>query len=110
LPEYRNLGVGKKLLMSLEKELIKNNISAIETVAKRFNDDMDIEEYVNSPVIPVKFLIKNGFYVKKNDELYPLLRLDLSAISMVKDFIKTRFAFRNVLSERVEKSPVNFKN
>lgn len=110
LPEYRNLGVGKKLLMSLEKELIKNNICAIETVAKRFNDDMNIEEYVNSPVIPVKFLIKNGFYVKKNDEFYPLLRLDLSAISMVKDFLKTRFAFRNVLSERVEKSPVNFKN
>jgi ribosomal protein S18 acetylase RimI-like enzyme len=110
LPEYRSLGVGKKLLMSLEKDLIKNNICAIETVAKRFNDDMDIEEYVNSPIIPIKFLIKNGFYVKKNDELYPLLRLDLSAISMVKDFLRSKFAFRNILSERVEKSPVNFKN
>jgi len=110
LPEYRNLGVGKKLLISLEKDLLKNNICAIETVAKRFSDDMDIEDYVSSPIIPIKFLIKNGFYIKKNDELYPLLRLDLSAISMVKDFLKTKFAFKNVISERVEKSPANFKN
>lgn len=110
LPEYRNLGVGKKLLLSLEKDLIKNNTGAIEAVAKRLNDDIDIDDYINSPVIPIKFLIKNGFYIKKNEEVYPLLRLDLSAISMVKGFLKAKFALKNVLAERVEKSPVNFKN
>jgi len=108
LPEYRNLGVGKKLLITLEKELVKNNVRSIETVAKRLNDDIDIEEYVNSPVIPIKFLIKNGFYIRKNDELYPLLRLDLSAISLVKGFLKTRFALKSIAQERTEKSPVNF--
>ncbi|MBN1298212.1 MAG: GNAT family N-acetyltransferase, partial [Actinobacteria bacterium] len=110
LPEYRNLGVGKKLLISLEKDLIKTNVCSIESVAKRIIDDIDIDEYVNSPIIPIKFLIKNGFYIKENDEVYPLLRLDLSTISMVKEFLKTKFAFKNVLSERVEKSPANFRN
>ena len=91
LPEYRNLGAGKKLLMSLEKDLIVSRVNSIESIGKRLNDDMDIDEYINSPIIPVKFLIKNGFYIKKNDELFPLFRLDLSALSLVKGFLKDRF-------------------
>jgi len=110
LPEYRNLGVGKKLLISLEKDLIKNKISAIETVGKRLNEDMDIEDYVNSPIIPVKFLIKNGFYIKENAEIYPLLRLDLSTISIAKEFLQSRFALKNIVLKRAIKTPVNFRD
>ena len=72
----------KNCLMSLEKDLIVSHVNSIESIGKRLNDDMDIEEYINSPIIPVKFLIKNGFYIKKNDEFFPLFRLDLSAFHL----------------------------
>ncbi len=77
--------------MSIEKDLIKAKISSIESIGKRLNDDMDLEEYINSPIIPVKFLIKNGFYIKKNDNLFPLLRLDLNSIAKV--FLEGRLFF-----------------
>lgn len=109
LPEYRNLGTGKKLLMSLEKDLIISRINSIESMGKRLNDDMDIEEYINTPIIPVKFLIKNGFYTKKNDELFPLFRLDLSTLSFVKGFLKGRFALKNLALERAVKSPATIR-
>ncbi len=108
-PGYRNLGAGKKLIISLEKELIRNKIKSIEAIAKRINDDMELKDYINSPLIPVKYLIKNGFYIKKNDELFPLLRLDLSALSMAKEFLKARLAFRGLALEKAVKSPVSFR-
>jgi GNAT superfamily N-acetyltransferase len=109
VPEYKNLGIGKKLLMSLEKDLIKNKIGSIESLGKRLNDDLELEEYINSPIIPVKFLIKNGFYIKKNDDLFPLLRLDLSAISLAKEFLKSKLAIKNLVLERAVKTPVIIK-
>jgi hypothetical protein len=109
LPEYRNLGAGKKLLMSLEKDLIVSRVNSIESIGKRLNDDMDIDEYVNSPIIPVKFLVKNGFYIKKNDELFPLFRIDLSALSLVKGFLKGRFSLKNLALERAVKSPATIR-
>ena len=107
MPESRNLGVGKKLLMSIEKDLIKDKIGSIESIGKRLNDDMDIEEYINSPIIPVKFLIKNGFYIKKNDNLFPLLRLDLNSIAKV--FLEGRLFLKNLVPERVVRAPVAIK-
>ena len=70
---------------------------------------MDIEEYINSPIIPVKFLIKNGFYIKKNDELFPLFRLDLSTLSLVKGFLKGRFDLKNLALKRAVKSPATIR-
>lgn len=108
-PDYRNIGVGKKLLIELEKDLIDEKIRAIESVGKRMDDDLDIEEYISEPIIPVKFLIKNGFHIKKNDIKYPLLRMDLSTISLAKNFIKRRLTVKNAALERAVKEPVIFK-
>ena len=109
LPHYRNLGVGKKLLISLEKDLIKHNISSIESAGKRLNDDIDIDEFVNSPLMPVKFLIKNGFYIKNNDEHYPLLRLDLSSLSIAEEFSAIQFAFNRLSFKKAVKKPATFR-
>ncbi len=109
LPEYRNLGAGKKLLMSLEKDLIISRVNSVESLGKRLNDDMDIGEYLNSAIIPAKFLVKNGFYIKKNDEFFPLFRLDLSTISIVKEYLKGRFALKNLAVERAVKSPATIR-
>ena len=89
--------------------LIISHINSIESMGKRLNDDMDIEEYINTPIIPVKFLVKNGFYVKKNDELFPLFRLDLSTLSLVKGFLRGRFALKNLVPERAVKSPATIR-
>lgn len=82
-PGYKNMGIGRRLLLDLEKDLIKEKVSSIETIGKRLSDDIDEEEYQNSPLIPIKFLIQNGFYIKKNDEFFPLVRLDLKTIEKV---------------------------
>jgi hypothetical protein len=109
LPEYRNLGAGKKLLMSLEKDLIVSSINSIESIGKRLSDDTDIDDYINSPIIPVKFLVKNGFYIKKNDEFFPLFKLDLSALSLVRGFLKDRFDLKNLVLKRAVKSPATIR-
>ncbi len=73
------------------------------------SDDIDIEEYINNPIIPIKFLIKNGFYIKKNNEKYPLLRLDLSSIVLDVESVKSKFALKNVDVQSVVKDPVIIK-
>jgi len=80
-PGHRDTGIEKRLLIELEKHLLDKRFKAIETIGKRLDDDIDREEYDNSPLIPFKFLINNGFYLKKNDDHYPLLRLDLKSIA-----------------------------
>jgi GNAT superfamily N-acetyltransferase len=107
IPEYRNFGMGKKLLMSLEKDLIEAGAESIETIGKRLTDDIDGDEYENSPIIPVKFLIKNGFYIKKNDENFPLLRLDLKSI--ISEFLSEKLLIKNFVLERGVKTPVVIK-
>jgi len=81
--EYIDFGVGERLLLSLEKDSLEAGILSLESIAKRQNDDITDEEYENLHLIPFKFLIKNGFLIKKNDEYFPLLRLDLTTIETV---------------------------
>jgi ribosomal protein S18 acetylase RimI-like enzyme len=81
IPEYRDANVDKRLLVEIEKELVKENVEAIESIGRRLDDDIDELEYYNGPFIPFKFLINNGFYLKKNDPSFPLLRLDLKNIT-----------------------------
>jgi len=82
-PNFQNFGVGERLLLSVEKDMLKQGKKSLETIAKRQNDDISEDEYENLHLIPFKFLIKNGFFIKKNDEYFPLLRLDLSTIETV---------------------------
>ncbi len=78
-PGYRDMGVGQRLILSIERELLKKRIRSIEIIGQRNTDTKE-----GRVLVPVKFLIKNGFYIHKNDCHYPLLRLDLDSI--VKDF------------------------
>ncbi len=108
VPEYQGMKVGKRLLIEMEKELIKEKAKSIESIGKRFNDDLDEDEYVNSPLIPFKFLINNGFQLKKNDPLFPLLRLDLKSI--VVDFAEERVLVGKTAMEKEAGAPFIIKN
>ncbi len=94
--DYRGLGLGQRLLLSVERELIKKRINSLEIIGKR-NQDQRKEK----KLVPVKFLIKNGFYIHKNDSHYPLLRLDLDSI--VRDFDLERVIKKHMpLNKRLE--------
>jgi len=108
ISEYRGMGVGKRLLIEIEKELIKEKKKSIESIGKRQNDDIDEDLYWNSPLIPFKFLINNGFYLKKNDPLFPLLRLDLKSLAV--DFAESQLVPDEMTLEKEVGSPIIIKN
>jgi len=106
-PAQRDLGIEKRMLIELEKDLLKKKAVSIETIAKRLNDDIGEDEFENSPLISFKFLLNNGFYLKKNDEHFPLLRLDLQSIA--KDFVKEELILEKLAYKKTARSPVIIK-
>ena len=82
-------------------------MKSIETIGKKINDDMDEDEFENSPLVSAKFLINNGFYLKKNDKLYPLLRLDLQSIA--RDFVKEELILEKLAYKKTARCPVIIK-
>lgn len=71
VPYARGKGLGRVLLQSIEAGLVKRKVRAIETFATRSEDH---------PPGSVEFFLQNGFYVLRDDPLYPLLRLDLKVL------------------------------
>lgn len=108
IPEYRETGVDKRLLIELEKDLLKEKIKSIEAIGKRLTDDMDEEEYYNSPNIPFKFLMNNGFYLKKNDPLFPLLKLDMKSIAF--NAAEGKVLLEKLALKRKVENPIIIKN
>ncbi|HAJ95185.1 MAG TPA: hypothetical protein DCP02_03020 [Actinobacteria bacterium] len=102
-PPYRGTGIKKRLLIELEKDLLKKNIGSIETIGKRLDDDTTEDEFENSPLLSFKFLINNGFYLKKNDKYYPLLRLDLRSIA--KSFSAEQLLLEKLAYKKTVRSP-----
>ncbi len=80
IKEYMDFSVERKLLIHVQKDLLSRNKYSIESIGKRFNEDSEAQIREHWPIIPIKFLINNGFYIKKNDERFPLLRMDLRSI------------------------------
>ena len=102
-PSQNESGIKKKLLIELEKNLLKSNIGSIETIGKRLNDDTTEDEFENSPLLSFKFLINNGFYLKKNDKDHPLLRLDLKSIA--KSFSAEQLLLEKLAYKKTVRSP-----
>lgn len=109
-PQYRDFGAPERLLLSVEKDSLKLGIKSLETIAKRQNDNMSDEEFENLHLIPLKFLIKNGFLIKKNDEYFPLLRLDLTTIETVLSEEQSLFARLFAKKEFSRSTMIKIKN
>jgi hypothetical protein len=104
---YRENGLNKRLLLAMADRVQKKGYNSIETIGKRLTDDLYEKEYYNSPLIPFKFLIQNGFYIKTNDELFPVLRLDLK--NLVKDFEPQDIYLSDLLVKKKLKNQVYIK-
>lgn len=70
VPEMRGRGLGKVVLQSALKDLLKKRMRIVEAFASRE------EPY---QLVPIDFYLKNGFYVLRDDKRFPLVRLDLRA-------------------------------
>lgn len=70
VPEMRGRGLGKVLLTAVYRDLLKRRIKAIEAFGNRTD---------KFPPAPLRFFLKNGFYVLRDDHRFPLVRLDLKA-------------------------------
>ncbi len=71
LPYAQGRGLGRVLLQSIEANMVKRKIKAIETFATRGTAH---------PPGPIEFYLQNGFYILRNDPHYPLLRLELKTL------------------------------
>jgi GNAT superfamily N-acetyltransferase len=67
--DARRLGIGQILLEKIILELKNRNFKAVETFARK--------GYVENPSGPIRFYIKNGFKIHKDDQEFPLMRLEL---------------------------------
>lgn len=104
-PEYLHLGIGGRLLIEVEKEVMGKSYKSIESIAKRINDDFSDEQYRSLHLPEVKFLVKNGFFIKKNDNMFPLLRIDLKSIEKNPSKIESFFA-KLFLKKELSKNPL----
>jgi len=62
-------GLGSLLLQSIIKDLKARELKALETFARKNNP--------SNPSGPMKFYLKNGFRVFRDDPEFPLMRLEL---------------------------------
>ncbi|HDP70120.1 MAG TPA: N-acetyltransferase [Actinobacteria bacterium] len=77
LPPHRDKGHGKAILREIVKRLSKSGYRAIETFGNKTLE--------NRPSAPFGFYMRNGFYIVRDDEKFPLMRLDLKSVLFWQD-------------------------
>jgi GNAT superfamily N-acetyltransferase len=70
--ELRGIGIGKYLLDIVLSNLQKRGYSAIETFARKDSE--------NNPTGPLEFYLKNGFFVKRERDEFPLVRKEFGTV------------------------------
>jgi GNAT superfamily N-acetyltransferase len=77
-PEFEGQGIGRVLLQSMARDLIKRKVRAVEAFADRAWTGRACH-------IPVGFLEACGFQVVREHPRYPLLRMDLRTVLRWRD-------------------------
>jgi len=67
--KFRGSGLGNHLLRSIIDDLRARGDRAVETFARKGDPE--------NPSGPVEFYLRNGFRIHRDDEEFPLMRLDL---------------------------------
>lgn len=68
-PGFRRKGIGTAMLRYIEVVAATKGFAAVESLAMKGKEE--------GPSGPVEFYLKNGYYVKADDEQFPLVRKDL---------------------------------
>jgi len=80
-PDARHRGLGTVLLRACLRDLVQRGERRVEAFAYTQTaaniDDM--------PMLGMPFLLRNGFTVSRPDPLYPLMRLDLRTLAVLRD-------------------------
>lgn len=71
--DARRLGGGQQLLIAIEKQMHKQKFKAIELFASKTDDTV--------PGNPIDYYLNRGFYIKKDDLQFPLLRMDMKSLA-----------------------------
>ena len=74
--EARRKGFGTQMLENLIVELKQRGFRAVETFARK--------DSANNPSGPLNFYLKNGFKIKREEDNFPLVRLEISENSKSK--------------------------
>lgn len=78
VPKFEGQGIGRVLLQTMARDLIKRKVRAIEVFADRVWTGRNCH-------VPVQFLEACGFQVVREHPRYPLLRMDLRTVLRWKD-------------------------
>ncbi len=68
-PSQRGGGLGTNLVRAVARDLVDRGYEAVESLAER--------DWAGGWILPVDFLVANGFSVLREDPRFPLMRLDL---------------------------------
>jgi GNAT superfamily N-acetyltransferase len=77
-PKFEGQGIGRVLLQTMARDLIKRKVRAVEAFADRVWTGRNCH-------VPVQFLEACGFQVVREHPRYPLLRMDLRTVLRWKD-------------------------
>jgi GNAT superfamily N-acetyltransferase len=76
-PEVRDAGLGKVLLQAALRDLVSRGERAVEAYA----NSLEAPDRERSPLIPVEFLLRQGFTVVRPHPSTPLMRLELKSLA-----------------------------
>jgi ribosomal protein S18 acetylase RimI-like enzyme len=80
-PDARHRGLGTVLLRAALRDLVQRGERRVEAFAYvRMNSSID-----DMPMLGMPFLLRNGFTVSRPDPLYPLMRLDLRTLAVLRE-------------------------
>lgn len=73
-PAHRGAGLGRQLVQAVVKEAIRRHVHAVEVYGDRRHRD-------GACVLPVTWLLHEGFEVHREHPRHPLLRLDVRSVA-----------------------------
>ena len=80
-PNARHRGLGTLLLRAALRDLVQRGERRVEA----FADTRTTSSIDDMPMLGMPFLLRNGFTVSRPDPVYPLMRLDLRTLAVLRE-------------------------
>jgi ribosomal protein S18 acetylase RimI-like enzyme len=86
-PDARHRGLGTVLLRACLRDLVQRGERRVEAFAHA-DSAVNVDDI---PMLGMPFLLRNGFVVSRPDPHYPLMRLDLRSLAVLRDDLEAMF-------------------